>query len=84
MFHSDPTQHPDSEALAAYLDGRDSSFQRARIVRHAAECSKCREVIAETSRFQEEKLMNRKTMFVIIAVMAAIAAVATVLAILYL
>lgn len=46
---------PSLEDLAAFLDGRLSGHERARIVAHLAGCPSCYEVFAEAARFQIEE-----------------------------
>ncbi len=46
---------PSLEDLAAFLDGRLSGSERARIVAHLADCPSCYEVFAEAARFQIEE-----------------------------
>jgi hypothetical protein len=46
---------PPLEDLAAFLDGRLSGNERARIVAHLADCPGCYEVFAEAARFQIEE-----------------------------
>lgn len=43
---------PSLEDLAAFLDGKLSGDERARVVAHLADCPRCYEVFAETARFQ--------------------------------
>jgi hypothetical protein len=43
---------PSLEDLAAFLDGRLSGDERARVVAHLADCPRCYEVFTETARFQ--------------------------------
>jgi hypothetical protein len=43
---------PPLEDLAAFLDGRLSGDERARVVTHLTDCPRCYEVFAETARFQ--------------------------------
>jgi hypothetical protein len=43
---------PSLEDLAAFLDGKLSGGERARVVAHLADCPRCYEVFAETARFQ--------------------------------
>jgi hypothetical protein len=45
---------PPLEDLAAFLDGKLSEEERARIVAHLAECERCYEVFAGAARFQED------------------------------
>lgn len=43
---------PSLEDLAAFLDGRLSGDERARVIAHLADCPSCYEVFAEAARFQ--------------------------------
>jgi hypothetical protein len=43
---------PSLEDLAAFLDGKLSGDERARVVTHLADCPRCYEVFAESARFQ--------------------------------
>lgn len=47
-------EHPELEILAAYVDGRLSSAERARVAAHLASCEDCFEVFAETVRLTAE------------------------------
>ena len=51
---SDPGNHPPLEELAAYIDGRLSKEEAARVAEHIAECEDCFFVYSETVRFQLE------------------------------
>jgi hypothetical protein len=44
-----PTDCPDLETLAAFVDGRLATAERDVVVRHLADCDACREVVAESS-----------------------------------
>jgi hypothetical protein len=46
---------PSLEDLAAFLDGRLSGDERARVVTHLADCPSCYEVFAEAARYQLEE-----------------------------
>jgi hypothetical protein len=43
---------PSLEDLAAFLEGKLSGDERARVVAHLADCPRCYEVFAESARFQ--------------------------------
>src|SRR5215207_2709391 len=43
---------PSLEDLAAFLDGKLSGDEHARVVAHLADCPRCYEVFAESARFQ--------------------------------
>lgn len=45
---------PPLEDLAAFLDGRLSGEERARMTAHLADCERCYEVFAGAARFQED------------------------------
>ncbi|HEX7184963.1 MAG TPA: zf-HC2 domain-containing protein [Thermoanaerobaculia bacterium] len=45
---------PPLEDLAAFLDGRLSGEERARMTAHLADCERCYEVFAGATRFQED------------------------------
>ncbi len=47
-------RHPELEDLAAFVDGRLTGADRERVVAHVADCDRCREVVAQTMRFQLE------------------------------
>ncbi|HKC23110.1 MAG TPA: CHAT domain-containing protein, partial [Thermoanaerobaculia bacterium] len=47
-----PQGHPDDETLAAFLDDRLGSAERARVTEHLSRCDACHELFAETVRFQ--------------------------------
>lgn len=46
---------PSLEDLAAFLEGKLSGVERARVVAHLADCPSCYEVFAEAARFQLEE-----------------------------
>jgi hypothetical protein len=55
--------HPTDEALAAFLDGRTTAEERARVIAHAADCSRCAELIAEAARSLAPDQQHRVTAF---------------------
>jgi CHAT domain-containing protein/tetratricopeptide (TPR) repeat protein len=59
---NEPTQpqgHPDDETLAAFLDDRLGSAERARVTEHLSRCEACHELFAETVRFQAAQAPSR-------------------------
>lgn len=51
---------PTPEDIAAFIDRRVSEAERVPLVRHFADCEDCREIIAETVRFQTEELAQHR------------------------
>jgi tetratricopeptide (TPR) repeat protein len=47
---------PAPEDLAAYMDGRLSRAERARIELHLADCDTCRELVADTVRLADQRV----------------------------
>ncbi len=46
---------PDLERLAAFVDGRLATPERTQVELHLADCDACRELLADTLRFQAEQ-----------------------------
>lgn len=49
-----PTDCPDLEQLASFVDGRLDAGERERLIRHLADCDACREIVAESMELANE------------------------------
>lgn len=73
-----PGPHPESAAIASYLDDRLPAAEKARLQAHLAECSDCRDEVVELVELMEAQKTGRRRRW-IVPVVAAAAVAATVL-----